>query len=206
MGRMTDRNSIPDSEDSPQDPTLSRSLLGRRRVLAFGLGAVALAVASPLKGALAAMPQSGVRTLGLVSTHTNEKVMATYWRDGVYDKGALKDINHVLRDFRTGDVAPIDPQLLDLLVELHRRTGSRKAFQVISGYRSPKTNAMLASASNGGVAKRSLHMDAKAIDIRLYDVALSDLRQAALGMKAGGVGYYRKSDFVHVDTGRVRQW
>jgi uncharacterized protein YcbK (DUF882 family) len=201
MGRMTDRNSIPDSDDS----TLSKGLLGRRRVLAFGVGAAALAVAGPLKGALASMPQNGVRTLGLVSMHTNEKIVATYWRDGVYDKGALKDINYVLRDFRTGEVAPMDRQLLDLLVELHRRAGSRKAFQVISGYRSPKTNAMLASAS-GGVAKRSLHMEAKAIDIRLHDVALSDLRQAALGMKAGGVGYYKKSDFVHVDTGRVRQW
>jgi uncharacterized protein YcbK (DUF882 family) len=199
---MTDRTSIPDSEDS----TFSKSLLGRRRVLGFGLGAAALALASPLKGALAALPQSGVRTLGLVSTHTNEKITATYWRDGVYDKGALKDINYALRDFRTGDVAPIDPRLLDLLVDLHRRAGSHKPFQVISGYRSPKTNAMLAAASNGGVAKRSLHMDAKAIDIRLYDVALSDLRQTALGMKAGGVGYYPKSDFVHVDTGRVRQW
>jgi uncharacterized protein YcbK (DUF882 family) len=198
---MTNQNSIPDFEDS----TFSKTLLGRRRVLAFGLGAAALAFASPLKGALAAMPQSGIRTLGLVSTHTNEKITATYWRDGVYDKGALKDINYVLRDHRTGDVAPMDPNLLDLLVELHRRTGSRKVFQIISGYRSPKSNAMLASAS-GGVAKRSLHMDAKAIDIRLADVALSDLRQAALGMKAGGVGYYKKSDFVHVDTGRVRQW
>jgi len=199
---MTDLNSIPDSGD----PTLSRGLLGRRRVLGFGLGAVALAIASPLKGALAALPQSGTRALGFVSTHTNEKITATYWRDGVYDKGALKDINYALRDFRTGDVAPIDPHLLDLLVELHRRAGSRKAFQVISGYRSPRTNAMLVSASNGGVAKRSLHMEAKAIDIRLYDVALSDLRRTALGMKAGGVGYYPKSDFVHVDTGRVRQW
>jgi uncharacterized protein YcbK (DUF882 family) len=199
---MTDQNSIPDFEDS----TFSNTLLGRRRVLAFGLAAAALAIASPLRGALAAMPQSGVRTLGLVSTHTNEKITATYWRDGVYDKGALKDINYVLRDHRSGDVARMDPNLLDLLVELHRRTGSRKAFQVISGYRSPKTNAMLASASSGGVAKRSLHMDAKAIDIRLHDVALNDLRQAALGMKAGGVGYYKKSDFVHVDTGRVRQW
>jgi uncharacterized protein YcbK (DUF882 family) len=201
MGRMTDQNSIPDFEDS----TFSNTLLGRRRVLAFGLAAAALAIGSPLRGALAAMPQSGVRTLGLVSTHTNEKITATYWRDGVYDKGALKDINHVLRDHRSGDVAPMDPNLLDLLAELHRRTGSRKAFQVISGYRSPKTNALLASAS-GGVAKRSLHMDAKAIDLRLHDVALSDLRQTALGMKAGGVGYYKKSDFVHVDTGRVRQW
>ena len=151
------------------------------------------------------MPQSGERTLKFDVLRTGERVVATYWRNGVYDKGALKDIDHVLRDARTGDVAPMDPNLLDLLVELHRRAGSRKAFQVISGYRSPKTNALLASAS-GGVAKRSLHMDAKAIDIRLHDGALSDLRQAALGMKAGGVGYYKKSDFVHVDTGRVRQW
>ena len=198
---MTDQISIPDSEDS----TFSNTLLGRRRVLAFGLGAAALAL-SPLKGALAALPQSGTRALSLVSTHTNEHISAIYWRDGIYDKGALKDINYVLRDFRTGDVAPIDRHLLDLLVELHHRTGSRKAFQIISGYRSPKTNAMLVAASDGGVAKRSLHMEAKAIDIRLGDVALSDLRQTALGMKAGGVGYYKKSDFVHVDTGRVRQW
>jgi uncharacterized protein YcbK (DUF882 family) len=197
---MTDHRSIPDSVDS----TFSNTLLGRRRVLAFGLGAAALAL-SPLKGALAALPQSGTRALSLVSTHTNEHVAATYWRDGVYDKGALKDINYVLRDFRSGDVAPMDKHLLDLLAELHHRTGSRKPFQIISGYRSPKTNAMLASAS-GGVAKRSLHMEAKAIDIRLGDVALSDLRQVALGMKAGGVGFYKKSDFVHVDTGRVRQW
>ena len=201
MGRMTDHNLIPDSADS----TLSKTLVGRRRVMAFGLGAAALAIASPLRGALAALPQAGARTLGLVSTHTNETVTATYWRDGVYDKGALKDISYLLRDFRTGDVAAMDPSLLDLLVELHRRAGSRKPFHVISGYRSPKTNALLASASDG-VAKRSLHMDGKAIDIRLHDVALSDLRQTALGMEAGGVGYYKKSDFIHVDTGRVRQW
>jgi uncharacterized protein YcbK (DUF882 family) len=199
---MTDHNSIPDSVDS----TFSNALLGRRRVLAFGLGAAALVIASPLMGALAALPQSGERTLKFDVLRTGERMVATYWRNGVYDKGALRDIDHVLRDARTGDVAPMDPNLLDLLAELHRRAGSRKAFQVISGYRSPKTNAMLASASGGGVAKRSLHMDAKAIDIRLHDVALSDLRQAALGMKAGGVGYYKKSDFVHVDTGRVRQW
>ena len=198
---MTDQNSIPDSVDS----TFANRLLGRRRVLAFGLGAAALAVVSPLKGALAALPQSGERALGLVNTHTNEKILATYWRNGAYDKGALRDISHVLRDHRSGEVAAMDPNLLDLLVELHRRTGSRQAFQIISGYRSPKTNAMLASASSG-VAKRSLHMDAKAVDLRLRDVDLGDLRQAALSMKAGGVGYYKKSDFVHVDTGRVRQW
>jgi uncharacterized protein YcbK (DUF882 family) len=198
---MTDRNEIPDSPDS----TLSNCLLGRRRALSFGLGVVALAIASPLRGALAALPTSGVRTLGFVNTHTNEKILATYWKDGVYDKGALKDINYVLRDHRTGEIAKMDPQLLDLLVELHRRTGSRKAFQIISAYRSPKTNAMLATNS-GGVAKHSMHMEAKAVDIRLYDIKLADLRDTAIGMKAGGVGYYGKSDFVHVDTGRVRRW
>jgi uncharacterized protein YcbK (DUF882 family) len=202
MGRMTDRIPIPDSQDS----TLSNCLVGRRRVLGFGLGIAALAVAAPLRGALAALPQTGTRTLAFVNTHTNEKIMAAYWRDGAYDRGALRDINHVLRDHRSNEVADMDPHLLDLLVELHRRTGSRKAYQIISGYRSPKTNAMLASASGGGVAKRSLHMEAKAVDIRLYDVKLKDLREAALGMKAGGVGYYPKSDFVHVDTGRVRFW
>lgn len=198
---MTDQNAIPDSVDS----TFSKVPLGRRRVLAFGLGAAALAIVSPLKGVLAAMPQSGERTLKFDVLRTGERMVATYWRNGVYDKSALKDIDYVLRDARTDDVAPMDRGLLDLLAELHRRAGSRRAFQVISGYRSPKTNALLASAS-GGVAKRSLHMDAKAVDVRLSDVALGDLRQAALGMKAGGVGYYKKSDFVHVDTGRVRQW
>lgn len=198
---MTDRNDVPDSPDS----TLSNCLLGRRRALGFGLGVVALGIASPLRGALAALPTSGTRSLGFVNTHTDEKILATYWKDGVYDKGALKDINYVLRDHRTGEIARMDPQLLDLLVELHRRSGSRKAFQIISAYRSPKTNAMLA-ANSGGVAKRSMHMEAKAVDIRLYDVKLADLRDTAIGMKAGGVGYYGKSDFVHVDTGRVRRW
>ena len=197
---MTDRNQFPAIQDSP-----SSTLLGRRRLLGIGFGAAAFAIAAPLQGALAALPQTGKRTLGFVNTHTNEKILATYWQDGVYDKGALKDINFVLRDHRTDDVARMDPQLLDLLVELHRRTGSRKAYQIISAYRSPKTNALLA-ANSGGVAKHSLHMDAKAVDIRLYDVGLKDLRDTALGMKSGGVGYYAKSDFVHVDTGRVRHW
>ncbi|HET6619241.1 MAG TPA: DUF882 domain-containing protein [Dongiaceae bacterium] len=198
---MTDRNPIPHSAES----RLSKRPLGRRTLLAMGLGAGALAMASPLKGALAALPQAGSRTLAFVSTHTDEKIAATYWRDGLYDRGALKDINYVLRDFRTGEIAAIDRNLLDLLVDLHHRSGSRKPFQVISGYRSPQTNAMLAAESSG-VAKHSLHMEAKAIDIRLSDVALRDLHQTAIGMKAGGVGYYAKSDFVHVDTGRVRYW
>ena len=106
---------------------------------------------------------------------------------------------------RTGDVFPIDLKLLDLLTELHRKTGSKVPFQIISGYRSPKTNKLL-NAESSGVAKRSMHLDGKAIDIRLADVKLKTLRDTAIAMKRGGVGMYTGSNFVHVDTGRVRYW
>jgi uncharacterized protein YcbK (DUF882 family) len=101
--------------------------------------------------------------------------------------------------------AAIDPALLDLLHDLGARTGSTKPFEVISGYRSPATNEALRRASDG-VARSSLHMSGRAIDIRLADVALPALRDAAIGLHGGGVGYYPRSDFVHVDTGRVRFW
>jgi uncharacterized protein YcbK (DUF882 family) len=186
------------------EPTaIGSSLLGRRRALGLGLGA-ALVGMMPAS-AFATLAPTGNRSVGFFNTHTNEVLKATYWRDGRYDTGALKDINYILRDFRTGDIFRMDTKLLDLLVELHRRTGSRKPFEIISGYRSPKTNAILASES-GAVAKHSMHMQGKAIDIRLMDVALSELRTTAMGMKAGGVGYYTRSNFVHVDTGRVRYW
>lgn len=192
-------------QDNPAniDSSLLGRPLGRRHVLGFGLGA---ALVGMMPGsALATLPASGNRSVGFFNTHTNEVLKATYWRDGKYDVGALKDINYILRDFRTGDIFRMDTKLLDLLVELHRRSGSRKPFEIISGYRSPRTNAMLASES-GAVAKHSMHMQGKAIDIRLLDVALNDLRATAVGMKAGGVGYYTRSNFVHVDTGRVRYW
>jgi uncharacterized protein YcbK (DUF882 family) len=187
--------------DEPSN--IGSSPLGRRHVLGLGLGA---ALVGLMPGsALATLPAGGNRSVGFFNTHTNEVLKATYWHDGKYDTGALKDINYILRDFRTGDIYRMDTHLLDLLVELHRRTGSRKPFEIISGYRSPKTNAILASES-GAVAKHSMHMQGKAIDIRLMDVALSDLHTTAIGMKAGGVGYYTRSNFVHVDTGRVRYW
>lgn len=195
---MADRPEVENPLRNESSPHSRRALLG------FGLS-VTFATMIGGRGALAALPNTGDRKLGLYNTHTSEKLLATYWRDGRYDAGALKDINFILRDHRSGDVAPIDPKLLDLLVELHRRSGSSKAYQIISGYRSPKTNAVLAAAS-GGVAKHSLHMDGKAIDVRLGDIALKDLRDTAIAMKAGGVGYYPGSDFIHVDTGRVRRW
>ena len=177
---------------------------GRRAILGFGLVGAAALTFLP-RAVMASSTGADGRTLGFFNTHTNEILKATYWRDGAYDKGAIKDINQILRDHRSGEVYAMDLPLLDLLVDLHRRAESKKPFEIISGYRSPQSNATLASASGGG-AKKSLHMQGKAIDIRLRDVKLGNLRETALAMKLGGVGYYPKSDFVHVDTGRVRQW
>jgi uncharacterized protein YcbK (DUF882 family) len=191
-----------------EDTTDSSPLLGRRRLLGLGFAAAATSLMVPslfARGAFASTGASGDRTLSFYNTHTDEKLTATYLRGSSFDKGALKDINHILRDFRSGDVHPIDLKLLDLLTELHQKTGSKKPFQIISGYRSPKTNKML-NAESSGVAKRSMHLDGKAIDIRLADVPLHTLRATAVAMKVGGVGMYTVSNFVHVDTGRVRYW
>jgi uncharacterized protein YcbK (DUF882 family) len=193
--------------DPSQDPQFTASL-SRRRLLGLGMaaGAAGLLSSAILPGsAYAALPATGNRTLGFYNTHTGEQLKATYWSNGRYDRGALKDINYILRDHRNNEVMRIDVKLLDLLTDLHRRSGSTKAFQIVCGYRSPQTNAMLAKMSSG-VAKNSLHMQGKAIDIRLADVSVRDLRDTALGMKQGGVGYYPRSAFVHVDTGNVRHW
>ena len=195
----------------PIEPTQTENLpstprLGRRSLLRAGLAVAAAGLVPAISAsrAWASLP-SGERTLAFFNTHTNETLKATYWRGSNADTGALKDINYILRDFRNGEVHPIDVNLLNLLTDLHHRTGSRQPFQVISGYRSPKTNAMLAAESNG-VAKHSMHLEGKAIDIRLADVSLRDLHDHAVAMKRGGVGIYPQSDFVHVDTGRVRYW
>lgn len=174
----------------------------RRRFLQIGLGATA-SLAMP--NAFANIAKQQDRTISFLNLHTGEKLKATYWAEGEYQKDELIAINHVLRDHRTGDVHDIDSNLIEMLNLLHHKMHGKQAFNVISGYRSPKTNAMLRQNSDG-VAKKSLHMLGKAIDIRLPGRDLSDLRKTALGMKVGGVGYYPGSDFIHVDTGRVRQW
>jgi uncharacterized protein YcbK (DUF882 family) len=140
--------------------------------------------------------------------HTDEKLDAVYWEGGKYVPDALHAVNHVLRDFRTGDVHTMDPALLDLLVAVSAKTQTNSPFYVISGYRSPQTNAMLRSEGGAetGVARKSLHLEGQAIDIRLADVQLAHLHNAALSLGRGGVGYYPTSDFVHVDVGAVRQW
>ena len=177
------------------------SIRWSRRSLLIAGGFAAASLATPA----IARAATGCRSLAFSNLHTGERLKVDYWIAGSYEPDALGEINKVLRDFRTGEVYPIEKPLLDLLNRLHARLGSDAPFGVISGYRSPKTNAMLASKS-GGVAKRSLHMQGMAIDIRLGDRDLPDLRQAALDLQTGGVGYYPRSDFVHVDIGRVRQW
>jgi len=146
-----------------------------------------------------------VRALRFAHTHTGEHLSIEYFSGGTYLPEALTTVNQFLRDFRTGDVHEIDPALLDLLHGLARQTQTSHLFQVISGYRSPATNEMLRHRSEG-VAAGSLHMKGQAIDIRLADVALPKLRLAAIDARRGGVGFYPASDFVHVDTGRVRMW
>jgi len=178
-----------------------------RRVFlkSVALAAPAILVADSALAAVANSAAAASRALSFHHTHTGEKLTAEYFCRGAYVPDALAAINRHLRDFRTGDEHVIDPALLDLLHRLRATTETIKPFDVISGYRSPKTNMMLREKSTG-VAASSLHMAGKAIDIRLADVPLPALRAAALGLKAGGVGFYPESDFVHVDTGRVRTW
>lgn len=153
-----------------------------------------------------AMDQS-VRVLAFDNVHTGERLELDYWRDGAYVPNALSAVNHILRDFRTGDVHPIAPQLLDLLSGLRAALETREPLSVISGYRSAATNAMLrGEREHSGVAAKSLHMQGMAIDIRITGRSLTSTRSAAQAMRLGGVGFYPVSDFVHVDVGRVRTW
>jgi uncharacterized protein YcbK (DUF882 family) len=146
-----------------------------------------------------------VRKVSLRNLHTEECLDTVYFENGQYDPDAMRKVQHVLRDFRNGAQHEIEPGLIDLLDTLRARTGTRQPFHVISGYRSPQTNAMLHEESSG-VAAHSLHMEGEAIDIRLADVALDHLRNAAWSLQRGGVGYYAASNFVHVDVGAVRHW
>jgi uncharacterized protein YcbK (DUF882 family) len=145
------------------------------------------------------------RSLKFYNLHTGESLATTYWENGSYVSGELDRVNYILRDFRANEIKPIDPTLLDLLTRIQYQLGTIEPFNVISGYRSPLTNAML-HANSEGVAVHSLHIDGKAIDIHVPGRTLEQLRGAAMAQRSGGVGYYPKSDFVHVDTGRVRHW
>lgn len=180
----------------------------RRSFLHRSAQAMLLGGALGLAGKPARASVPSARSLMLDHTHTRERIDLVYASGEQYLPQALGSLNHFLRDHYSGEVGQIDPQLFDLLHNVRQVLGGGVplSYQIISGYRGPLTNARLRSTRGGGVAKRSLHMEGKAIDIRLPGVPLAELRDAALSLKAGGVGYYPRDQFVHVDTGRVRTW
>ncbi len=175
---------------------------GRRRFLGMTATAAGCLAAPAMAHARTSPPE---RALSLYNLHTGESLRRVYWADGWYIDGALAEIDYVLRDFRTGDVKQIDLRLLNLLHRVRDVLGTNQPFSVISGYRSPETNAMLAARTKG-VAKNSYHVHGMAIDIRVSGRHTEDIRWVAMGLRGGGVGYYPGSDFVHVDVGPVRYW
>ncbi len=162
-------------------------------------GSLSYASVSGIKGIL-----EGARYLNLYSINTGESLRVAYWIDGEYIESSLREINWLLRDYRSGEVAQIDIRLLDLLYLITRLPGKERV-EIISGYRSPSTNAYLHRVKRG-VAKDSYHTRGRAVDIRLEGMSLSQLRDLAVSLRAGGVGYYPRSGFVHLDTGPFRCW
>jgi uncharacterized protein YcbK (DUF882 family) len=176
----------------------------RRRVLG-ATGMLAASAAAGILESAAAQDTEGSRRIVLKNLHTPESLDIVYRRGADYVPEAMTAIQTLLRDYRTGAQHSIDPKLMDVLCDVARLAGAGAEFVVISGYRSPETNEMLHERSSG-VSSHSLHMEGRAIDVRLPGVDCADLAERALSMRRGGVGYYKKSDFVHLDTGRFRTW
>jgi len=177
----------------------------RRRFLRCAMAAAAVACLPQTSYASVRRPVVSVKDLSLHNLHTEEKIALSYFENGEYVAEALRDISYLLRDFRTGGILAMDPRLIDLLYDLKGVLDTDRPFQVISGYRSPKTNASLRK-SGSGVAKASFHMQGKAVDIRIEGIDSKVIRSAAMSLGRGGVGHYPNSNFVHIDTGRVRSW
>ena len=185
--------------------TGDRRHVNRRQLIKLGaIATIAGLVRHPLLASASQMILPS-REISLFNIHTGEKLSREYCAEGEYHEDALQEIDYLLRDFRTGEVKAIDPRLLNLMHAITSKIKPGSQIHIISGYRSPATNLSLTQKS-GGVAKHSLHMDGKAVDIRIPGCDLSQLRRVALAMRVGGVGYYAESNFVHVDTGRVRFW
>jgi uncharacterized protein YcbK (DUF882 family) len=176
----------------------------RRAALKMGLGLVA-AAALPVPAWARVLAKSPSRELSLINLHTGEHLKAEYFHNGKYVPSAMRAVSVLLRDHHNNKVHPIDPHLLDLAHVIHGNVRSNQPIHVVCGYRSPETNAMMHEVS-AGVAVHSMHIQGKAIDLRLPGTRLSSLRKAALALRRGGVGYYPEDDFVHIDTGAVRHW
>lgn len=180
--------------------------LERRDILKVGLCSLLAGVLPlfPARSAYSAQNYQSWR-IAFRNSHTGESFSGVYRVGNKYLPDAFERMNYVLRDHRSDEIFPMDPRVIDLVKTLHDRTKSDEPLEILSGYRSPRTNKMLRNASTG-VARNSLHMYGQAMDIRLPGYNTRRLRDVARKMKAGGVGFYPKSDFVHVDTGDVRSW
>lgn len=184
--------------------------LDRRTLLRAGLGLAAVTATggtllTPEQAEAAAL-RAPPRLLSMVNLHTGEKLSAEYWVKGRYQRDALKAFSRLLRDHRNNTVHAIDPKLLDLVHSLSRKLGRRGPIEIVSGYRSPESNAMLREADHSGVAQNSFHMRGMAMDLRVPGLSTRNLQRAALSLRGGGVGYYPESNFVHVDVGPLRHW
>ncbi len=192
------------SEDKSLD---RRSFLGIGAATLGGVLIPALGNAASAANFKTGITDSGSRRASFRNAHTGESFSGVYRVGNKYLPDAFKQINMVLRDFRTDQVYPMDPRVIDIIYTVHRMTGQNTPFEIISGYRSPKTNAMLRNvSSSSGVAKKSLHMEGRAIDLRMEGYSTKRIRDIATSLGAGGVGYYSKSNFVHMDSGDVRTW
>ena len=180
---------------------MSKPDLSRRKFIKLGLFALGTASVPSFSFASTESP----RALQMNNLHTGEILDSQYFDGQHYQASELQKINHLCRDFRQNESINMDPRLFDQLSHIQQLIGCNKQIQIISGYRSPETNNMLRKKSSG-VAKKSFHMQGKAIDFRIEGVPLAEVRKAALSLQAGGVGYYSKSNFIHLDTGRFRSW
>lgn len=177
-----------------------------RRALLGAFAATSVAAAPTLSNAAGLLRGAGdIRRLRMFSGRTGERIDMIYWIEGEYIADAIKEVNHFMRDWRTNDVKKIDTRTLDILAATHNLMDVHEPYMLISGYRSPKTNAMLRSRSSG-VAKNSRHLRGQAADLRMSSRSVNQMAKAALACHAGGVGRYSKSDFVHMDCGPVRTW
>ena len=179
-------------------------IITRRDLLALGLVTAASTI-FPLKARAVSEKISSQKELFFYNVYTKENINTVYWKDGMYLPDELARINHIFRDIRSGKEREININLLDLLFKVKEQLKSEDPFHVMSGYRTPKSNAMLRKRKKG-VAKNSLHMYGKAVDISIPGYSLRGIRKAAMKLQAGGVGYYPRSKFLHLDVGEVRYW
>ena len=180
-------------------------LLSRRGIL--GVFAATTVAAAPVMGnAFGLLRGAGdMRRIRMYSGRTGESLDTVYWVDGKYIRESLNEINIFMRDWRSGEVIGIDPRTVDVAAASHRLLQTNEPYMMLSGYRSPRANAML-RRSSGGVARNSLHMVGKAADLRLKSRSVGQMYNAAMSCRAGGVGKYSRSNFVHMDCGPVRNW